>query len=147
MADDHKLYVRGIGDIIVQAKVNNTIRSLKLKDVLYVPKLRRNLISTSQLTEKRVAILHVRDTCKMISDDGLGCLIMTTHKYEGLWRMDIHIDAVQSSTNVASSSVDAHATNNQSYRNLEKWYNHLGHVNIHTLKQMAWDDVAIRLPS
>ena len=47
VADDRKLYVRGIGDIIVQAKVNDTISSLKLKNVLYIPKLRRNLISTS----------------------------------------------------------------------------------------------------
>ena len=59
VADDHKLYIRGVGDIIVQAKVNDTITPLKLKNVLYVPKLRRNLISMSRLTEKRVAIIHI----------------------------------------------------------------------------------------
>ena len=83
----------------------------------------------------------------MISDDGLGQLIIIAHKYEGLWRMDIHVDVVQSLANVASSSVDAHATNSQSDRNLEKLHNRLGHVNIHTLKEMARDDVAIGLPS
>jgi len=106
VADDHKLYVRGVGDIIVQAKVNDTITLLKLKNVLYVPKLRRNLISTSRLTEKRVAILHIRDICKMISDDGKGRLLMTAHKHGGLWRMDIQAVVNKSSVSVAESNFE-----------------------------------------
>jgi hypothetical protein len=68
IADNHLLYVRGIGDISVNTLVNGEVSTIKLKNVLYVPKLRRNLISTGRLTERRVAIIHVRDMCKMISD-------------------------------------------------------------------------------
>lgn len=72
VADNHLLYVHDVGDIIVHATVNGVITPLTLHNVLYVPHLRRNLISTGRLTENRVAIVHVRDECKMISRDGDG---------------------------------------------------------------------------
>jgi hypothetical protein len=59
VADDNVLYVRGIGDIPVQATIDGVVTSFKLKNVLYVPQLRRNLISTDRLTDKRVAIVHI----------------------------------------------------------------------------------------
>lgn len=59
-ANDHKLWVRGTGDILVHSHVNGLISSLRLKNVLYVPELRRNLVSVSQFTPNKVAIVHVR---------------------------------------------------------------------------------------
>jgi hypothetical protein len=72
IADDHLLYVRGVGDITVHATINGVDKFFKLQNVLYVPHLRRNLISISRLTEKHVAIIHVRNECKMITQDGVG---------------------------------------------------------------------------
>ena len=84
IADNHLLYVRGIGDISVNTLVNGEVSTITLKNVLYVPKLRRNLISTGRLTERRVAIIHVRNMCKMISNYGEGHIIMTGQKCGGL---------------------------------------------------------------
>lgn len=69
IADNHVLYVRGVGDVTIHATVNGVVTPLLLDNVLYVPHLRRNLISTGRLAEERVAIIHVRDECKMISRD------------------------------------------------------------------------------
>ena len=77
IANNHLLYVRGIGDIYINTLVNGEVSTIKLKNVLYVPKLRRNLISTGRLTERSVAIIHVKNMCKMISHDGEGHIIMT----------------------------------------------------------------------
>ena len=68
IADNHLLYVRGIGDIYVNALVNGIVSTIKLKNILYVPQLRRNLISIGRLTERRVAIIHVRNMCNMINN-------------------------------------------------------------------------------
>ena len=89
IADNHLLYVRGIGNIYVHTFVNGEVSTIKLKNVLYVPKLRRNLISIGRLTERNVAIIHIRDMCKMISHDGEGHIIMTGQKSGGLWRLHI----------------------------------------------------------
>ena len=75
IADNHLLYIRGIGDIYVNALVNKTESTMKLKNVLYVPKLCRNLISTRRLTECRIAITHVRNMCKMINNYDEGMLL------------------------------------------------------------------------
>ena len=73
IADNHVLHVRGVGDVTIHATVRLMvwlITPLLLDNVLYVPHLRRNLISTGRLAEKRVAIIvRVRDECKMISRD------------------------------------------------------------------------------
>ena len=58
VADNNVLYVRGVGDIHVQATINGLVTSFRLINVLYVPQLRRNLIYTGRLTEKRAAIIH-----------------------------------------------------------------------------------------
>ena len=89
IADNHLLFVRGVGDIIVNATINGVVRPFKLQNVLYVPHLRRNLISVSRLTEKHVAIIHIRNECKMITNDGAGRLLMSGFKADGLWKLDI----------------------------------------------------------
>ena len=83
----------------------------------------------------------------MISDDGKGRLLMTAHKHGGLWRMDIHTTVNESSVSVAESNFEIQAIQSRSDRDLQRWHYRLGHVNVHTSKKMAWDDVAVGLPS
>lgn len=110
IADNHLLYVRGIGDIYVNNLINGIVSTIKLKNVLYVPQLCRNLISTRCLTERRVAIIHVRNMCKMISNYGEGTVIMTGQKYGGLWRLHLSTLNQPSAANfVAYSSIVAMA--------------------------------------
>jgi hypothetical protein len=141
VADNNILYVRGIGDIPVHATINGVVTSFKLKNVLYVPQLRRNLISTGRLTEKRVAIIHIRDQCKIITDDGHGSLLMLGSKYHGLWRLHIVAAKSQSSANLVATSPQPVAG-----RILQKWHSRLGHVNFRTLTQMSTQERVAGLP-
>ena len=110
VADNNVLYVRGIGDIHVQATINGVVTSFRLKNVLYVPQLRRNLISIGRLTEKHVAIVHIRDQCKIITDDGNGHLFMIGSKFHGLWCLHIVATKSQSSANLVDTSSPPVAT-------------------------------------
>lgn len=110
VANDHMMYVRGIRDIDVNSMVNMVVPTLRLKDVLYVSKLKRNLVSTSRLTENRVAIVHVRNKCKMISKDGHGHFVMTDQKAGGLWQLNIKTFRYQSSAHMAVSAPHAPST-------------------------------------
>ena len=131
VADNNVLYVRGIGDIPVKAMINGVETSFRLKNVLYVPQLCRNLISTGRLTENHVAIVHLRNQCKIITDDGHGPLLMLGSKFNGLWRL--HITAVKSpsSANIADTVQPA------AVRVFKKWHFRLGHVNFRTLQRMS----------
>lgn len=63
-----KLWVGGVGDIQVFLIVNDKVSSLRLENVLYIPNLSINLISISQVTAHKVAIVHIKDKCKLISN-------------------------------------------------------------------------------
>lgn len=76
IADNHLPYVHNIDDIHVNALVNRE-STIKLKNVLYVPKFCKNLILIGRLTECRVAIIHVRNLRKVISNYSEGNIIMT----------------------------------------------------------------------
>lgn len=141
VADNNVLYVRGIGDIPVQATIDGVVTSFRLKNVLYVPQLKRNLISTGRLTEKRVAIVHIRDQCKIITDDGNGPLLMIGSKYSGLWRLHIVASKSQSSANIVAATSPPVAT-----RLVQKWHSRLGHVNFRTLLQMSSQERVDGLP-
>jgi transposase InsO family protein len=136
VADNNVLYVRGIGDIPVHATINGVVTSFRLKNVLYVPQLRRNLISIGRLTENRVAIVHLRDQCKIITDDGHGPLLMLGSKFHGLWRLHIAAIKSQSSANLVDTASPV-TVQPVAARVFQKWHSRLGHVNFRTLHQMS----------
>ena len=141
IADDHLLYVRGVGDITVHTTINGVDKFFKLQNVLYVPHLRRNLISVSRLTEKHVAIIHVRNECKMITQDGVGRILMTGIKDDGLWRLDISSVTPSSTTNLASVASSGLSSS------LQRWHTRLGHASVRTIREMSSRETVIGLPS
>ena len=145
MADDFTLWVRGVGDVTLKATVNGSISSVRLKDVLYVPMLQRNLISTSKLTENGIAILHISATCKMISEDGKGHLIITVHRSDGLWILDVVKQSKQSFANAVISSSPSVPELSRADCTFRQWHHRLGHLSAHTLKKMAQQDIVIGL--
>ena len=147
IADNHLLYVRGIGDIHVNTLVNGEVSTIKLKNVLYVPKLRRNLISTGRLTERRVAIIHVRNMCKMISNYGEGHIIMTGQKCGGLWRLNISTVNHPSTANLVATTPASNRGLSKPKLTLQRWHARLGHVSVNTIKKMSTQDLVLGLPS
>ena len=147
IADNHFLCVRGIGDIHVNALVNGTVSTIKLENVLYVPKLRRNLISTGRLTERRVAIIRVRNMCKMISNYGEGTVVMTGQKCGGLWRLNLSTLNQPSAANVVATTSTSDKGLSKPTLALQRWHARLGHVSVHTIQKMSSQDLVHGLPS
>ena len=145
IADSHLLYVRGVGDITVHATINGVARTFKLHNVLYVPHLRRNLISISWLTKKHVAIIHVRNECKMLTNDGAGRLLMTGSKAGGLWRLDITSVTPSSTANLACAACSGHSS--RSTLSLHRWHTRLGHASFRTIRDISSGETILGLLS
>ena len=147
IADNHLLYVRGVGDIIVHATINGVVRPFKLQNVLYVPHLRRNLIFVSRLTEKHVAIIHIRNECKMLTNDGAGRLLMSGSKADGLWKLDIVAVTPSSTANLVSSENSSPGQSSRSTLSLHRWHTRLGHASFRTIRDMSSRETVFGLPS
>ena len=145
--DNHLLYVHGIGDIYVNALVNGAVSTIKLKNVFYVPKLCEILISTGRLTERRVAIIHVRNMCKMIINYGEGSTIMIGHKCGGLWHLNLFTFNRPSVANLVATTSTSDQGLSKPTLALQQWHARLGHVNVHTIKKMNSQDLVSGLPS
>jgi hypothetical protein len=61
VADDHSLPVQGKGDINIERTVNGITRPGILKNVLYIPDLKRNLFSIGQATELGLSFFSTRN--------------------------------------------------------------------------------------
>ena len=113
--------------------------------MLYVPKLRRNLISIGRLTERNVAIIHIRDMCKMISHDGKGHIIMTGQKSGGLWRLHISTVNQPSTANLIATTSTSHTGLSKPNLTFQRWHARLGHISVSTLKKMSSQDLVLGL--
>ena len=147
IADNHLMYVRGVGDIIVHATINGEVKPFKLQNVLYVPYLRRNLISVSRLTEKHVAIIHIRNECKMLTNDGAGRLFMSGSKTDGLWKLDIVAVTPSSTANIVSAENSSPGQSSRSTLSLRWWHTRLGHASFRTIRDMSSRETVLGLPS
>ena len=110
-----------------------------------MPHLRRNLISISRLTEKHVAIIHVRNECKMLTNDGVGRLLMTGSKADGLWKLDIISVTPSSTANLGSAASTGHSS--RSTLTLHQWHTHLGHASFRMIRDMSSRETVLGLPS
>lgn len=68
--------------------------------------------STQDASLKSVLLsfMHVRDQCKIITDDGNGHLLMVGSKFHGLWRLHIVATKPQSAANIVETSSQPAAT-------------------------------------
>lgn len=129
--------------IYFNALVNGNVSTFKLKNTLYVPQLCENLISTRRLTEHRVAIIHIRNMCKMIDNYDEGNLIMIGQKCDGLWRLNLwtfnepRLQILWPPLLPATKVCIA----------LQRWHARLGHVNVHTIQNMRSLDFGSSIPS
>ena len=70
---------------------------------------------------------------------------MTGNRENRLWRLNISVQEPQSSAHVATTEVPSKDNSSVPLSKLEhllkRWHNRFGHANIHTLKQMARDNI------
>ena len=113
--------VLGKGNVVLKMTSET---ELTLKDVLYVPEIRKNLISGS--------LLNKREFCMVIESDKVilsksGIFVGKVYVTEGLFKLNL--------MNVKSISKN----NNSSVYLLESsnlWHGRLGHVNYETMRRL-----------
>ena len=111
IGDDTKIEFEGIGNIIIEG--------ILFEDVLYVPKLRKNLISVFQICKKGHTITF-NATSWSIKKGFLP--LLSGHVQNNLYVVSGIPSKVCLATNVSSSS--------------KLWHHRLGHTNYQNLSQM-----------
>jgi hypothetical protein len=131
VANGNLIWAEGIGDISIESQINGQWITGTLRRVLYVPELRRNLVSICQITEKNMACIYKKDRCEIHTDGGQGVLVMTGHKEGQLWRINIRVKMTKA--NIVATEIGG---TGQSEDSLTNWHHRLGHVNVDTITTM-----------
>lgn len=122
VGDGSLIDVRGRGNINVLVKrVDGSVQTHTIADVLYVPKIEKNLISICKSTKKRFKVTFEEGGNRVIFEKN-GNLILDGVKCNNLYKLNLH--PVQVEANMAAQD------------SMQIWHERLGHVNYKTLKQM-----------
>lgn len=100
VADDLKLYVHEVGNILITSIINDVTTTELLSNVLYVLDPKCNLISILQLMNSSLPIVFVHDYCKMITNDGRGRLLFSGQMNQGFFCMNFESQEPSSTPNV-----------------------------------------------
>lgn len=119
VADNKILKPVNIGDINIKAYVNGEWKKKILTDVLYIPELRRNLLSVGKITGKGFTMVAKHDKCEFLNEEGeLSCMgIKQGNMFKMMIKIDSHYDC-----------------NSVTLGTLKLWHERLGHINLKTIK-------------
>ena len=120
-ADNNILSAEGIGMVTVLEEINGQCLERKLREVLYVPGLRRNLFSISKITDRSFSFHMFQYRCA-VCDRG-GKLTSVGVRYDNLYRMLLSVKNVHS----------RNAVDKKWREQLYVWHKRLGHVNINSV--------------
>lgn len=123
IGDGTRIDVRGYGDIDVKVNYSNgTSKTYTVTNVLYVPKLRKNLLSIMKTTERGIKVTFTEGGDRVIFEKN-NRFILDGVRCNNLYRLKV--------TSVNTS--ESHVVTSDS---LKLWHERFGHVNYQTLKQM-----------
>ena len=119
-----KLWATGLGSVKVCSEINHNKRYFTLENVLLVPSLGFNLLSSPTLDRKGANIIHGNSAVKIIRD---GNLIITGKLSESnLYALNIKSVPCSNDTAFLSSSNE-----------MSTWHKRLGHLSIDTMKKAS----------
>ncbi|CAK9796277.1 Retrovirus-related Pol polyprotein from transposon TNT 1-94 [Anthophora plagiata] len=117
----------GVGNVKLNVKINkHAINPVKLKNTLYVPGLRNNLVSVSSVTDNGYTVEFEKNRAIVARKDG--SVALTATKRNNLYV----VDEKENRAMVANDSCNL---------KLLKWHQRYGHVNVNDLKRMMYDDL------
>ena len=129
-ASDDFVESLGMGDIILKAKVGQNNNPVKLKNVLFVPDLRNNLISIPSVTENGYEVKFDKNSACVKRNDG-STVVFAPKSYQ-LYALDGESEHIE--INVRKES--AARVDEEKNDNLLRWHQRYGHLNITDLKKM-----------
>jgi hypothetical protein len=132
LGDNYQYPIKGVGESNYKLNSGN---SLKMKDVLYVPGLKNNLLSISSLEKKGYKVAFIDGEVLMWAKrETINEAIIIGSEENGLYRLKGH-----------SETAMAHAIENS----CELWHRRLAHINYKALPYIckAWSQVYHNLRS
>jgi len=125
-ASEHYMKSVGSGNVNLNIKASYKNNPIKIQNALYVPELRNNLLSVSSITDKGHSVIFKKNNAIVKRKDG--STFLTATKQNEIYVIDEKIDR-------------AMLANNEKHRDLLKWHQRYGHVNISDLKKMKTDEL------
>jgi len=132
--ENSKLYYEGVGTVKIHVKGDaNKKSTIIMKDVLYVPKLRENLLSTNTLMLKGFKIVQECDAITVYDSEGVKVL---TGKLNGK-----HVRFFAEPNIVKNSEKSLYNVERIKDVSYEIWHKRLGHVNKDYFAKMCNDNL------
>ena len=118
--------VKGKGDVVLNLTSG---KKLTLMDVLFVPEIRKNLVSASLLSKKGFKLVFESD--KFVLTKG-GTFVGKGYMSEGLFKLNVFNDNV-----IASTINKSFMSSTYIVESCELWHSRLGHVNYRSMYKMT----------
>lgn len=120
-ADDKVLYAIATGSVQVNETVNGQLQTRELRDVLYVPGLKRNLFSVGSVTSKGFSFHAYGEKCEIRNKNGKLCSVGERRGtlYKMMFEVKVHVQC---------NAVDIRKMPKSDA--LKLWHERLGHVNV-----------------
>lgn len=125
VGNSDELEVKGVGDVKIKKFVDGRWEDGIITNVLYVPGLRRNLISEGVITSKGMKILKSGDVVEVYGNNG-----------------KVSLRGVKGSNNLyvalckSLSAVTCHSSEVKTKGQMQLWHERLGHINCEYLKRL-----------
>jgi hypothetical protein len=111
IANNHKLWVRGVGQIMAKCLVDGQWENRTFKHVLYVPELRKNLFSVGQAANKGLVTTYTRHSCYLTSCEGRGNIILAGTCKNKLYRLSMEIEKPSGHAHIAIATSPVSVSN------------------------------------
>jgi hypothetical protein len=134
VADDRCLSVKGHGDIFIDRTVAGVVKKGILKQVLYIPELKRNLFSIGQATEMGLSFMSTKEKCELRTGSEPGKVVMEGQRDGKPYSLRIKAITGSEANIVHTEQKDIPKIP------LPIWHSRMVHVNIETIQQMKLND-------
>nr|XP_023017724.1 uncharacterized protein LOC111506754 [Leptinotarsa decemlineata] len=116
IADIKLIKVTAVGDINVKANINGIWKDKVIVDVLFIPKLRRNLLSVGKITDKDFVMTAQRDRCEFCNAAGeLFCVGLRRGNSLKLWHEKMgHVNLMYVRDTIYSGAVEGASLEDES---------------------------------
>ena len=134
-ADNSSYPVKGVGTIVLTAANGS---AFTLKDALYVPGIKKNLLSVFALTRVGLVVKFVDDKCTihdLISGD---TIVASGSLSRGLYKLNSYVECVEDVTCAVSDL--------QAISDAKLWHAHFGHLNFASLMRLQKSEMVSLLP-
>ncbi|GFV41886.1 retrovirus-related Pol polyprotein from transposon TNT 1-94 [Trichonephila clavipes] len=140
--EDKSCPVEGIGTLRFRVKYKGSFHEITLTDVLYNPKLRRNLLSGSRLESKGAHFVGTKGKINVFNKDWIKLFSATRHENLYFFKPDHYIIPKSKEISFFFSDVTAKTKNGS----IEIWHQRFCHVNNDYLVKTSKNDSVKGLP-